>query len=99
MPIAEPSAALQTVVEACSSLGVIVNSPNRERRLLNYSQVGEALDYADTLDETLNLSVPTLFGFNVPRLVLQVLTAETNDCQGRGRFLNSVFIQQEPVTS
>lgn len=75
-PFAEPSAVLQTVVEACSSLGGIVNSPNRERRLLNYSQVGKALDYAATLDETLNLSVPTLFGFNVPKLVLQVLTAE-----------------------
>lgn len=75
-PFAEPSAVLQTVVEACSSLGAIVNSPDRERRLLNYSQVGKALDYAATLDETLNLSVPTLFGFSVPKLVLQVLTAE-----------------------
>lgn len=75
-PFAEPSAVLQTVVEACSSLGAIVNSPDRERRLLNYSQVGKALDYAATLDETVNLSVPTLFGFSVPKLVLQVLTAE-----------------------
>ena len=75
-PFDEPSVVLQTIVESCSSLGAIVSSLNRERKFLNYIQVGKAVDYATTLDETLNLSVPTLFGFNVPKLVLQVLTVK-----------------------
>ncbi|XP_057836995.2 mediator of RNA polymerase II transcription subunit 13 isoform X1 [Cryptomeria japonica] len=76
-PFAEPGPMLQTIVEACRCLGAIVNHPDKERRSITYSHVGKSLHCATTLDETLNLNVPTLFGFSVPKLVLQVLTAET----------------------
>lgn len=76
-PFAEPGPMLQTIVEACSCLGTIINHPDKERRLLTYGHVGKSLHCATTLDESLNLNVPALFGFSVPKLVLQVLTAET----------------------
>ncbi|KAF6157885.1 hypothetical protein GIB67_015201 [Kingdonia uniflora] len=75
-PFSDPSAVLQTVVEASSSLGSTVLSQEKERRSLLYTQVGKSLSCSAAVDEASVSNMVTLSGFSIPKLVLQIVTAE-----------------------
>lgn len=62
-PVSDPAGVLQTMVDACSSLGSAITGADREHRL-PISIGGDDL-------------VSGILGFSVPRFALQLVTAET----------------------
>lgn len=68
---------LQTLVECSAALGSVVNSTDKERQSLLYSQISKALNYTAAVDEASASSVLMLSGFSVPQVVLQIITVET----------------------
>ncbi|CAA6663353.1 unnamed protein product [Spirodela intermedia] len=76
-PFPEPTAVLQTLVEASAALGSIFFSSDKERRSVLHSQVTKALSCASAADEASVSSVLMLSGFNISKLVLQIVTVDS----------------------
>ncbi|XP_021656630.2 mediator of RNA polymerase II transcription subunit 13 isoform X1 [Hevea brasiliensis] len=75
-PFPEPIAVLQTIIESSVAVGSTVLPSDRERRPLLLSQVGKALSCSAVVDEASPSNVLVLSGFNVPKLVLQIVTVD-----------------------
>ncbi|XP_065878471.1 mediator of RNA polymerase II transcription subunit 13 isoform X2 [Euphorbia lathyris] len=75
-PFPEPIAVLQTVIESSVSVGSTFLSSDRERRPILMSQVAKALSSSAVVDEASPSNVLVLSGFNVPKLVLQIVTVD-----------------------
>ncbi|XP_050219690.1 mediator of RNA polymerase II transcription subunit 13 isoform X2 [Mercurialis annua] len=75
-PFPEPVAVLQTVIESCVAVGSTFLSSDRERRPPLLSQVSKALSCSAVVDEASTSNVLVVAGFNVPKLVLQVVTVD-----------------------
>ncbi|ERN20081.1 mediator of RNA polymerase II transcription subunit 13 [Amborella trichopoda] len=76
-PFLDPDAVLQTVVESSRALGSTIFAYDKEKRSLLHSQLAKALSWSSNVDETSISNVLTLSGFSIPKLVLQIVTAET----------------------
>ncbi|KAF9624405.1 hypothetical protein IFM89_011330 [Coptis chinensis] len=76
-PFPEPIAVLQTVIESSAALGSTLISSDKERRSLLHTQVGRALSCSAAADEASVSNILTLSGFNIPKLVLQIVTVES----------------------
>uniref|UniRef100_A0A1D1ZKE6 Mediator of RNA polymerase II transcription subunit 13 n=1 Tax=Anthurium amnicola TaxID=1678845 RepID=A0A1D1ZKE6_9ARAE len=76
-PFPEPIAILQTVVEASVALGSNFLAADKERRSILHSQVSKALSCAAAADEASISNVLMLSGFNIPKLVLQIVTVDS----------------------
>lgn len=74
-PFPDPVAVLQTVVESSVAIGSVILSSENDKRSFLYTQVGKALSSAAG-DETSISNIPTLSGFSIPRLVLQVIPVD-----------------------
>lgn len=75
-PFPEPIAVLQTIIESSVAVGSTILPSDRERRPLLLSQVGKALSSSAVVDEASASNVLVLSGFNVPKLVLQIVTVD-----------------------
>ncbi|KAL8139747.1 hypothetical protein V2J09_005768, partial [Rumex salicifolius] len=76
-PFPDQTAILQTVVEACVAIGSVVYSADSDRRSMLYSQVGKALSSSAGIDEASASNILRLYGFSIPKLVLQIVTVDT----------------------
>ncbi|KAJ4755679.1 Mediator of RNA polymerase II transcription subunit 13 [Rhynchospora pubera] len=78
-PFPDPSAVLETLVECSVALGTAVLTPSeRERKSMLYSHVLRALNPNTGIDESSsNSNVIMLSGFNLPKVVLQIITVES----------------------
>ncbi|XP_078439793.1 RNA polymerase II transcription mediator [Wolffia australiana] len=76
-PFPEPTAVLQTVVEASATLGSSYFSADKERRSLLQTQVSKALSGVSAFDEASTSSLLVLSGFNMSKLVLQIVTIDS----------------------
>lgn len=75
-PFPDPSAVLRTIVESSTALGSVIQSDRDRRSVLN-SQVARAFGSSAAVDETSISHIPVLSGFNVPKLVLQVVSVDS----------------------
>ncbi|XP_047318998.1 mediator of RNA polymerase II transcription subunit 13 isoform X2 [Impatiens glandulifera] len=75
-PFPEPAAILQTVIESSISVGSNILSADKERRSIVHNQVMKALSCSATVDEASTSNILTLSGFNIPKLVLQIVTVD-----------------------
>ncbi|XP_010257656.1 PREDICTED: mediator of RNA polymerase II transcription subunit 13 [Nelumbo nucifera] len=75
-PYPEPIAVLQTVVESSAAIGSIIHASDKERRSMLHTQVGKALSCSTAVDEASTSNVPTISGFSIPKLVLQIITVD-----------------------
>ncbi|CAM8916712.1 unnamed protein product [Rhodiola kirilowii] len=76
-PFPEPAAVLRTIVEASVAAGSVIFSSDLDRRSMLYTQVGKALNGSPVVDEVSSSNVLTISGFNVPKLVLQIVSVDT----------------------
>ncbi|XP_057250573.1 mediator of RNA polymerase II transcription subunit 13 isoform X4 [Beta vulgaris subsp. vulgaris] len=72
-PFPDPTAVLQTIVESSVAVTSVFFSPENDKRAMLHSQVGKALSHAAGVDEASISNIPALSGFNLPRLVLQIV--------------------------
>lgn len=76
-PFPEPAAVLQTLVESSVAAGSVLFSSDMDRRSMLHSQVGKALNGSPVVDEVSSSNVLTISGFNLPKLVLQIMSVDT----------------------
>ncbi|XP_012067059.1 mediator of RNA polymerase II transcription subunit 13 isoform X2 [Jatropha curcas] len=75
-PFPEPVAVLQTVIESSVAVGSTFLTSDRERRPILLNHVGKALSSSAVVDEASPSNILVLSGFNVPKLVLQIVTVD-----------------------
>ncbi|KAK9094973.1 hypothetical protein Scep_026442 [Stephania cephalantha] len=75
-PFPDPIAVLHTVIESSTALGSMVLSSEKERRSILHAQVGKALSGSTAVDEASISNILTLSGFNISKLVLQIVPVE-----------------------
>ena len=76
-PFPETTAILQTIVEASTALGSNYFSSDKNRRSYLHTQVTKALSCSSSSDEASISNVFTLSGFNISKLVLQIITVDS----------------------
>ncbi|XP_021714941.1 mediator of RNA polymerase II transcription subunit 13-like [Chenopodium quinoa] len=72
-PFPDPIAVLQTIVESSVAVASVFFSTENDKRAILHSQVGKALNHAAGVDEVSISNIPTLSGFSIPRIVLQIV--------------------------
>ncbi|GAB4835105.1 hypothetical protein Ancab_000013 [Ancistrocladus abbreviatus] len=75
-PFPDPCAILQTLIESSVTVGSVIFSADSDRRSMLHNQVCKALSYSAGVDEASASNILALSGFNIPKLVLQVITVD-----------------------
>lgn len=76
-PSSDPDAVLQTMIDACQSIGHSFAISDKDRRAGISSQTQRTFATSAFLEDSSIVPAQGVIGFSAPKLVLQVLTAET----------------------